>query len=74
MVQRFPHSLVHPGNHFGIDAQILGQLIGRLQLIEALQNRNLLTQAIQTFPLLRPRKKLAAQLKTVFRPVTMSLF
>ena len=51
MVQRFSQSLIHSGDHLDINAQVLTQSISRLELIEALENRNLPTQATQTFAL-----------------------
>ena len=49
MVQGFPQPLVHPRDDFDVDVQIPTQAVGGLELIEALQDRNLPTQARQTF-------------------------
>ncbi len=49
MVQGFPQPLVDPCDHFDIDAQILSQPIRRLQLVEALEDHNLPSQAAQAF-------------------------
>ena len=52
MKQGFSQSLVDVCDDFDIDAQIRGQPIGGLQLIEALQDRNLSTQTTQALALL----------------------
>ena len=51
MVQRFSHPLIDSSDHFDIDPQILAQPIGRLELLEPLENRNFSTQPTQTFTL-----------------------
>ena len=51
MVQRFAQPLVDPRGDLDIHAQVLRQLIGPLQLIEPLQDRNLSPQATQAFAL-----------------------
>jgi hypothetical protein len=51
MVQRFSQALIHPSDDFDIDPQVLGQPIGRLQLVEALENHHLPSQTTQTFAL-----------------------
>lgn len=49
MEQRFSEALIDASDHFDIDAQVLRQPIGGLELIEALEDRNLSAQTTQTF-------------------------
>lgn len=49
MVQGFPESLVDPGDHFDVDLQIPTETVSWLEQIEPLQDRNLPTQASETF-------------------------
>lgn len=51
VVERFPQSVIHPGGNFDVDPQVLGQPIRGLQLVKALEDRNLPSQAAQTFAL-----------------------
>ena len=51
MIQGLSESLIDSRDHFDIDAQVLRQLISRLQQIEALQDGNLSTQPAQAFAL-----------------------
>ena len=45
MIQRFAHPVIDAGHDFHIQAQILAQPIGGLQLIEALQDPDLPAQS-----------------------------
>jgi len=47
----FAQSLIHARDHLGIDAQILGQAVGRLQLIKTFQDFNLTREPGETFTL-----------------------
>jgi len=49
MKQGISQTLVHTRDDFDIDPQIFGQPIGRLELVEPLQNCNLSTQATEAF-------------------------
>ena len=49
MEQRFSEALIDASDHFDIDAQVLRQPIGGLELLEALEDRNLSAQSTQTF-------------------------
>jgi hypothetical protein len=51
MVQGFSEALVDAGDHFDVDLQIPTESVSWLEQIEPLQDRNLPTQATETFAL-----------------------
>jgi hypothetical protein len=54
MIQGFAHALINPRDDFDVDPQVLTQPIGRLQLIESLQDPDFPAQQTKAFASLTP--------------------